>query len=61
MILFICSIVMIICGILFLVLPADKLIKEEKLKNGQTKEDAVKTYRRSAILFIIVGIIFLLV
>ena len=60
MILTICGIVLLICGILFLVLPKKYLVNEKNIKSGQTIDQAVKNYRALAIVFLILGIMFLL-
>ncbi len=60
MVLLICSIVMIICGLAFLIIPKDKLVNESKLKPGQTVESAAKNFRIYGIVFIVAGIMFLI-
>ena len=59
MILFICGIVLILCGILFLALPKQYLVNEKNIKPGQTEDQAVKNYRIIAVVFLILGIIFI--
>lgn len=61
MILFVCAIVLLIVGVLYLVLPKKYLVNEKNIKAGQTEDEAIKKYRKLAIVFIILGIIFLLV
>lgn len=59
MILTICSIVMLICGLLCLLLPKKYLVNEKNIKPGETEDQAVKRYRILAIIFIVLGLIFL--
>ena len=61
MILTICTVVMIVCGILYLVLPEKYLVNEKNIKPGETFEQAVKRQRKLAIIFIAPGILFLIV
>ena len=61
MILFVCAIVMLVIGVLYLVLPKKYLVNEKNIKPGQTEEEAIKKYRKLAFVFIILGIIFLIV
>ena len=51
----VCIIIMVIGGIAYLLLPSDKLVKQDKLKNGETYEDATKRIRKSGIFYIIFG------
>ena len=52
---------MLICGILLLVLPEDKLVNKEKLKPNQDPIQAVKQTRNSGIIFIIIAIVFAII
>lgn len=60
LIMIICIIITGIGGITYLVLPADKLVKREKLKNGQTMEEATKQVRKSGIIYIVISIVLFL-
>lgn len=61
MILFVCAIILLICGILYLVLPGKYLVNEKNTKANETFEQAVKRQRKLAIIFIALGILFLIV
>lgn len=61
MILTICAVIMLVIGVLYLVLPKKYLVNEKNIKPGQTEDEAVKKYRKLAIVFIILGILFLIV
>ena len=61
LIMIVCIIIMGIGGILYLVLPSDKLVKEEKLKNGETIEEATKRVRKSGIIYIVLSILFFVI
>lgn len=61
MILFVCAIVLLIVGVLYLILPKKYLVNAKSIKSGQTEDEAIKKYRKLAIIFIILGIIFLIV
>lgn len=50
-----------ICGILLLVLPEDKLVNKEKLNPNQDPIQAVKQTRNSGIILIIVAIVFAII
>lgn len=52
-ILVVCIIILAVGGIFCLILPADKLVKQEKLKNGITMEEATKKARKSGIFYLI--------
>lgn len=56
----ICIIIMIIAGIAYLVLPANKLIKESKLKEGETLESAIKKMRKYGVFYLILAGLFFL-
>lgn len=56
----ICIIILIGTGLAFLLLPADKLVKQENLKNGETFEDATKKIRKSGIISLALGVLFFL-
>lgn len=59
-ILIVCIIIMAGSGIAYLILPADKLVKQDKLKPGETMEDATKRIRKSGIYFLVfAGLLFL--
>ena len=60
LIMIVCIIVMVGSGIAYLILPADKLVKQDKLKNGETFEDATKRIRKSGILYLVLGAFFFL-
>lgn len=51
------AVVMLICGVLFLVLPEEKLVDKNKLKPDQSFEQAVKQNRRYGIIIIVVAVI----
>jgi len=53
-----CIIILGIRDIKYLILQAEKIVKKEKLKNGETFEDATKRVRKSGIVFIVAAIIF---
>ena len=55
MIMIVCIIIMVVSGIAYLLLPSDKLVKQDKLKNGETMEEATKRIRKSGIFYIIFG------
>lgn len=61
LIMIVCIIVMVGSGLAYLILPADKLVKQDKLKNGETFEDATKRIRKSGILYLALGGLFFLV
>lgn len=61
MILTICAVVMIVCGILILILPGKYLVNEKNIKTGETFEQAVKRQRKFGIICIAMGILFLIV
>lgn len=52
-ILIVCIIITAVGGIFYLILPADKLVKKDKLKNGETMEDATKKVRRGGVLYLV--------
>ena len=52
---------MLICGILLLVLPEDKLVNKEKIKPNQDPVQVVKQTRNSGIILIIVAIVFAII
>lgn len=60
MIMIVCIIVMVGSGLAYLILPADKLVKQDKIKNGETFEDAAKKIRKSGILYLVLGVFFFL-
>lgn len=60
MIMLVCIIVMVGSGLAYLILPADKLVKQDKLKNGETFEAATKRIRKSGILYLVLGAFFFL-
>lgn len=51
------AVVMLICGVLFLVLPEDKLVDKNKLKSNQSFEQAVKQNRRYGTIIIVIAVI----
>lgn len=53
--------VMLICGVISLVLPKEKLYNPEKVKSEQDKEKVIKQTRTMGIVFIIVALIFVFV
>lgn len=55
MIMIVCIIIMVVSGLAYLLLPSDKLVKQDKLKNGETMEEATKRIRKSGIFYIIFG------
>lgn len=59
MILTICGIVLLVCGILFLLLPKKYLVNEKNIKPGQTIDQVAKNYRVLAIVFLFLGILFI--
>lgn len=60
MILIVCIIIMAISGISYLILPANKLVKKDKLKNGETMEDATKKVRKNGILYLVIAFLLFL-
>ena len=50
-----CIIIMVVSGIAYFLLPADKLVKQDKLKNGETMEEATKRIRKSGMFYLIFG------
>lgn len=60
MILIVCIIIMAIGGISYLILPADKLVKKDKLKNGETMDDATKKARKNGILYLVIAFLLFL-
>lgn len=60
LIMIICIIITGIGGISYLILPTDKLVKKENLKNGETMEDAAKKIRKSGYLYIGIAILLFL-
>lgn len=61
LIMIVCIIIMVISGLAYQFLPADKLVKKEKLKNGETMEDAVKRVRKSGLLYLGLAVLFFLI
>lgn len=57
LILVICIIIMIIGGITYLILPPEKLVKQTKLKEGETLEIATQRMRKFGIFYIIFGVL----
>lgn len=60
LIMIVCIVVLVGSGLAYLLLPADKLIKQDKLKNGETFEDATKRIRKSGIFYLVLGAFFFL-
>ena len=60
MILIVCIIIMAIRGISYFILPADKLVKKDKLKNGETMEDATKKARKNGIFYLVIAFLLFL-
>ena len=60
LIMIVCIIITGIGGISYLILPTDKLVKKENLKNGETMEDAAKKIRKSGYLYIGIAILLFL-
>lgn len=54
----ICGIVMIVCGIILLVIPANKLYDPSKVTTEEEQNKVVKGMRTSAIIFLVLGILF---
>ena len=52
----ICMVITGIAGLIYLLLPADKLIKEENLKNGETMEEATKKIRKTGIFYLLLTV-----
>ena len=61
MILTICAIILLIVGILYLVLPGKYLVNEKNIKPGETFEQTVKRQRKLAVVFIALGLLFLII
>lgn len=61
MIKLVCSIGMLVCGLIMLVLPKDKLYNPKKLKTQDEINKVIKESRRAGIIAIIVGLLFLFV
>ncbi len=58
-ILIICIIVLVVGGILSLILPADKLVNKDKLKDGETMEETAKKMKKNGILYLGLALILL--
>ena len=61
MILTICAVVIIVVGVLYLVLPGKYLVNEKNTKPNETFEQAVKRQRKLAIMYIALGLLFLII
>lgn len=57
----ICGIIMVVCGIITLLLPKDKLINSKKVITEEEKDKIVKKSRLSALIFIILGVLFIFI
>ena len=57
----ICGIIMVVCGIITLLLPKDKLINSKKIITEEEKNKTIKKSKLSALIFIILGILFIFV
>lgn len=57
----ICGIIMVVCGIITLLLPKDKLISSKKIITDAEKDKIVKKSRLSALIFIILGVLFIFI
>lgn len=57
----ICGIIMVVCGIITLLLPKDKLVNSKKLITDEKKDKIVKKLRLSALIFIILGLLFIFI
>ncbi len=57
----ICGIIMVVCGIITLLLPKDKLINSKKVITEAEKDKIVKKSRLSALIFIILGVLFIFI
>lgn len=55
-----CIIIMAVGGIAYLMLPADKVVKKDKLKEGETMEDAVKKARKNGVLYLVLAFLLFL-
>lgn len=57
----ICGIIMVVCGIITLLLPKNKLISSKKIITDAEKDKIVKKSRLSALIFIILGVLFIFI
>lgn len=57
----ICGIIMVVCGIITLLLPKDKLINSKKIITEEEKNKTIKKSKLAALIFIILGILFIFV
>lgn len=57
----ICGIIMVVCGIITLLLHKDKLINSKKIITEEEKNKTIKKSKLSALIFIILGILFIFV
>lgn len=57
----ICGIIMVVCGIITLLLPKDKLINSKKVITEAEKDKIVKKSRLSALIFITLGVLFIFI
>lgn len=60
MIMIVCIIIMVVSGLAYLLLPYDKLVKQDKLKNEETMEEATKKIRKSGIFYLVFGVLLFL-
>ena len=60
LIMIICIIITGIGGISYLILPPEKLVKKENLKNGETMEDATKRIRKNGYLYLGIALLLFL-
>lgn len=57
----ICGIIMVVCGIITLLIPKDKLINSKKVLTEEEKNKTIKKSKLSAIIFIVLGLLFIFI
>lgn len=57
----ICGIIMVICGLVMLLIPKNKLYNPEKVKTQEEVDKIIKNSRTSAIIFVVLGLLFLFI
>lgn len=57
----ICGIIMVVCGIITLLIPKDKLVNSKKVLTEEEKNKTIKKSKLSAIIFIVLGLLFIFI
>lgn len=57
----ICAVIELICGLILLLMPKNKLYKPEKVKTQDEANKIIKNFRNMSIILIIMGLLFLFV